>query len=197
MTSTVPSFCVSCIDFRFTSTNNPFFNAIGREYFDCSTAGAALANGYSEFCNKSCAGRGCDPENSMMTVLKNSVNDNLRIARTLRPITEIFFLNHQDCGAIKAFLACSGHPSTLGENNAKEIRIHTKLLKYAKRNMLSWAKTDAFPQTDVILGLVDINGTTAKYNTNRKIWTVSFVGEGTDPRGLWYGLTLGQEYKPF
>jgi hypothetical protein len=194
MTSPVPSFCVSCIDFRFTSFNNPIFNAIGRDYFDCSTAGAALANGYSEYCNKSCGGRGCDPENSMMNVLKNSVNDNLRIARTLRPITEIFFLNHQDCGAVKAFLACSGHPA-LGENNAKEIRIHTKLLRYARKNMLSWAKNDSFPQTEIILGLVDINGSVAKYNINRKIWIVTFVGEGTDSRGLWYGMTVGQEYK--
>ena len=196
MTS-VPSFCISCIDFRFNGTNDPFFNAIKNDYFDCSTAGAALANGYSEFCNKSCAGRGCDPENSVMNVLKNSVNDNLRVARTLSPITEIFFLNHQNCGAIKAFLACSGYPYTLGENNAKEIKIHTKLLKYAKSNMLTWAKTDIFPQTTVVLALVDINGSVAKYNTSRKIWTISFVGEGTDPNGLWYGMNDGQQYKPF
>lgn len=190
MSNTVPLFLISCIDFRFQS-GNPYLEAIKREFFDLSTAGAALASGYSTYCLKSCCNKGCDYENSSMALLKNSTNENLTIARTLQPIDEVYFLNHQDCGAIKAFLNCSGYPKVLGEDNRKEINIHAKLLKYARNYMKK-----KFTSVNIFtLGLIDINGSLAAYDTATKLWTVKYIGSGNDKRGLWYGLKVGDIYK--
>ena len=40
------------------------------------------------------------------------------------------------------------------------------------------------------LGLIDVNGTVAEYNTSTKIWTLVFTGAGTDPLGLWFNYTF-------
>ncbi len=206
MAQPVPAFSCSCIDFRFTEGTTTLFDAIKKDYFDCSVAGAALANAYSTWANnynKKTCGCKTDPENTSMSILKINVNENLKIARTLQPISDIFFVNHQDCGAIKAFLPNSGYPKELGSNNKREIVIHSQLLRYAKDNMLSWAKNESFPQTNVSLKLVDYNGSIASYNTDNKTWVVDFIGAGPnndgvlDSRGLWFGLNIGDTYEPF
>ena len=109
---------------------------------------------------------------------------------TLYPVATTYLLNHQDCGAIKAFLACSGYPKTLGENNPKEIKINADLLTFANKSM-----SKKFPQMTFILGLVDINGSVATYDICKQLWTIVFVGEFNIKEGLWYGLKVGSTYK--
>lgn len=193
MPNIIPVYSVSCIDYRFDSKDDLFFQALGKSYYNCSTAGAALASGYSTYCLKSCCNKGCDYENPSMMLLKNNINENLLIARTLAPINEVYFMNHQDCGALKAFLTCSGYPTQLGENNKKEINIHSKLLRYARNDI----KKKFTEITYIVLALIDINGSVAIYEPNNKIWTVSFIGSKTDTRGLWYGMKLGDTYNAF
>ena len=48
-----------------------------------------------------------------MELLKKNLVEKLNIALTLKPIDELFLINHQDCGAIKAFFACSEYPKEL------------------------------------------------------------------------------------
>jgi len=132
----------------------------------------------------------CDPDNSSMRLLKLNLVENLKIALTLKDITKVFLLNHQDCGAIKAYLNCSGYPNKLGENNKKEIKINSILLTYAKKYMLK-----KFPDIEYALGLVDINGSVAIYDICKKTWKVVYVGEFKIKEGLWYGLKVGDIYK--
>jgi carbonic anhydrase len=68
-----------------------------------------------------------------MKLLRDNLVKNIEIALTLQPIQSIYLLNHQDCGAIKAFLGCSGYPETLGSNNEKEIQINSSILTYAQK----------------------------------------------------------------
>ena len=125
-----------------------------------------------------------------MKLLKDNLVENLNIGLTLKPIKTTYLLNHQDCGAIKAFLSCSGYPETLGKNNPQEIEINAKLLTFANEYMLT-----KFPNINFKLGLVDINGSVAIYNISKKIWTVEFVGEFNIKEGLWYGLKVGDTYE--
>ena len=192
-----PVFSIFCIDYRFDAMIAEFYKSINREYdyFACTVAGGAMPLGYSAYCCKDCCKNNkdkCNPANATMTLLKKNLVENLNIALTLKPITEVYLLNHQDCGAIKAFLSCSGYPSTLGANNKKEIIINSKLLTYASHFMKR-----KFPNITYILGLVDINGSIATYNIYTKVWTVIYVGKFNITSGLWYGLKVGDIYKSF
>lgn len=186
MSSIVPIFFVSCIDYRFDQLAANYLNAIGlgANYFSSTAAGGALPVGFEKYCKKKCCTKGCDPSDSTMELLKNSITTNLDIALTLEPITELYLMNHQDCGAFKEFLACSGYPDTLGENNKKEIKINQDILTYTKEYM-----KHKYPEKKVKLGLIDINGTVANYDTKTKTWTVVFRGKGNDPNGLWNNVS--------
>ena len=196
MNNKAPIFSIFCIDYRFDAMIATFYENIGKEfdYFACTSAGGALSLGYEQFCKNKCStcniSKVCNPENPSMNLLKKNLVENLNIALTLKPITEVFLLNHQDCGAIKAYLACSGYPSKLGENNSKEIRINTNLLVYANKYMLR-----KFPEIKYTLGLVDINGSVATYDVSKKIWTIIYVGEFNIKEALWYNMKDGDVYK--
>jgi hypothetical protein len=183
----VPIFSVFCIDFRYDNLTANFFQGIGliNSYFAATAAGAALPLGYKCSCSEICKKGKCKPNNEDMALLRENLVKNLEIALTLKPIEKIYLLNHQDCGAIKAFLGCSGYPTTLGANNAKEIEINQDILKYAKKYM-----SKKFKGKTITLGLIDINGTVAEYNTSTKKWTLAFTGTGTDPLGLWFNYTF-------
>jgi hypothetical protein len=192
MTTPIPIFSIFCIDFRYDSLTADFFKGLGltNSYFSATAAGAALPVGYKCSCSNICEKRkckkdNCDPNNEAMALLRNSLVKNLEIALTLKPITQVFLLNHQDCGAIKAFLGCSGYPMTLGANNPKEIEINKDILIYAKKYLLK-----KFKNFTIRLGLIDINGTTAEYNTLTHKWTKIYTGAGSDPLGLWYNYNF-------
>ena len=85
---------------------------------------------------RSLRGCGCDPTNSSMIILKKSIQENLNIALTLKPITDVYLINHQDCGAIRAFLSCSNYPD-FGENNPKEIKIKFNAINVIKTYRLN------------------------------------------------------------
>jgi hypothetical protein len=197
MNTKSPIFSIFCIDYRFDAMVATFYEGIGKEYdyFACTVAGGAMPLGYEKYCKNEClkcnkSNKSCNPSNPSMKLLKKNLVENLNIALTLKPITETYLLNHQDCGAIKAFLGCSGYPKTLGKNNSKEIKINSKLLTYANNYMLS-----KFPNIKFTLGLVDINGTVATYDIKTKTWTVIYIGEFHNKDGLWYGLKINEVYK--
>ena len=122
-----------------------------------------------------------------MDVLQDSFVTNLSIALTLRPITTVFLLNHQDCGAIRAFLPCSGYPLVGEVNKNKEICINAQILTNAQ----AYVKKK-FPQMTVPLGLIDVNGTVGQYDVLTRSWTIIHIGPGSDPDGLWFGRTLNE-----
>lgn len=187
-----PIFSIFCIDYRFDAMLANFYDGIGLEYnyFACTNAGASLCLGYNKYCVNSCHNCGCDPNNSSMVTLKRGIIENLNIALTLKDIKDIYLINHQDCGAIRAFLSCSGYPD-FGKNNAKEIKINSKLLVYAEEYMKKKQ-----PDKNYILGLIDINGTVAYFDKTTKLWTIIFLGEFHDPKGLWFGLKVNDTYSP-
>ena len=104
---------------------------------------------------------------------------NIDIALSLDTIKTIYMINHQDCGAIKAYLECSGYPETLGENNEKDIKINTQILLIAEKYIKC-----KYPNIKPRLGLIDINGTVANLVDGK--WFVIYKGPGTNPLGLWY-----------
>lgn len=183
----VPIFSVFCIDFRYDNLTADFFQGIGliNSYFAATAAGAALPLGYKCSCAELCKKCKCNPKNGDMKLLRKNLVKNLEIALTLQPIQNIYLLNHQDCGAIKAFLGCSGYPLTLGSNNAKEIEINQEILTFAKKYM-----SKKFKGQTITLGLIDINGTVAEYDPSTKKWTKVFTGTGTNPLGLWFNYTF-------
>jgi len=187
MSDPVPIFSIFCIDFRYDNLTANFFQGIGliNSYFAATAAGAALPLGYKCSCSDICKKGKCNPCNKDMILLKKNLVKNLQIALTLQPIQKLYLLNHQDCGAIKAFLGCSGYPTTLGANNPKEIQINQDILTYAQKYMLK-----KFPGKTVTLGLIDINGTVAEYNIITKKWTKVFTGAGINPLGLWFNYTF-------
>lgn len=140
-------------------------------YFNASVAGAGLSLGYNDSCF-------CNKENKDMNLVKN-----IKIALTLQPIREIYIINHQDCGAIRAFLSSSGYPEYLGSNNKKEIEINTIILKNSKKFLLK-----IFPDKIIKFRLIDINGPVANYNESNNKWNKIFNGNENDPKTLWYYL---------
>jgi len=188
-------YSVCCIDYRYDALTTNYFNAIGLEqrYFLATTAGGALALGYKNYCNNNCnncsctcnksCNKTCNPENPDMILLKKGLCKNLEISIQLQPtLTEVYLLNHQNCGAFVAFLSCSGYPNELGVNNELEININADVLVYAKEYI-----KNKFPNiTRIRLGLIDTNGTVADYHVKSKKWVIVYQGPGKDPRGLWF-----------
>lgn len=183
--SKVPIFSIFCIDYRYDKLTADYFQGIGlvNSYFASTAAGAALPLGYRCSCCNLCPKGSCNPINDSMNLLRDSLVKNLEIALSLKPITTVYLLNHQDCKAIKAFLGCSGYPMKLGDNNQKEIDINAVILTYAQKYMLK-----LFPIVKFCLCVIDINGSVADYDPITKTWIKVYTGTGNNPLGLWYNL---------
>jgi len=194
----VPIFACYCIDFRYDALSGEFLRAIGFEnsYFLATNAGAALPLNYKESCKDNGCGchdkkrehkeKGhdkCCPGKKPLGVLQDSFVTNLSIALTLRPITTVFLLNHQDCGAIRAFLPCSGYPGVGEVKKNKEICINARILTNAR----DYVKKKFDNITNIPLGLIDVNGTVAEYNVSTRSWRIIYLGPGNDVNGLWFG----------
>lgn len=190
----IPIFTTYCIDYRYDALSSEFLTQIGyaNSYYLATNAGAALPLGY-KYCEdgcrsekaRKCSTRNCCPGVKDMNTLKKSFITNLEIALTLRPITTVYLLNHQDCGAIRAFLPCSGYPDSGEQNRTREICINAGILTHAKKYVHKKFKNI----NEIILGLIDSNGSVADYDTKTKTWTVIFVGAGINIDALWYGLS--------
>lgn len=186
-------FNIFCIDKRFDYLSAEYFKAIGftNNYYLGTTAGSALCLGYSQYCKEICncnchtpnTNENCNPDNLDMLLLKESLTKNIDISLTLDNIKEIYLLNHQDCGAIKAFLGCSGYPQNPGENNPLEIKINTDLLLFAAEYI-----KQKYPDIDIRLGLMDLNGTVCDFDIKYSTWNLVYRGPGFDPIALWFGL---------
>lgn len=187
---------VFCIDKRFDFLTTDYFQKIGLKYnyYLLTTAGSSLCLGYENYCKNICNCNcncdyknnliECNPDDSDMHLLKKNIIKNIEIALSLDPLEEVYLLNHQDCGAIKAYLGCSGYPQKLGENNQLEIQINIKLLNFAKEYIENTFKNIK----NIKLGLIDINGTVADYDAKYCSWNLIFRGNGNDIRGIWFGL---------
>jgi len=193
-----------CIDYRYNAISAEFLDEIGYEnsYYLSTNAGASLPLGYAESCkhinkcNNTCftgsgnnankCNNGCCVGFEEMNDLKKSFVTNLQIALTLKPITTIYLLNHQDCGAIRAFLPCSGYPSVGEVKKNVEITINAKILTYG----YDYVKRK-FPGMEVILGLIDSNGSVADYDISNQTWVIIHVGSGQNMDALWYGYNQG------
>jgi hypothetical protein len=121
-----------------------------------------------------------------MRLLRDNLVENLKISLGLKPVTDTYLMNHQDCGAIKAVLKNSGYPKQLGDDNNREIKINTDLLIYARHYMAR-----QFPAMRFTMGFVDINGSVATLDIASRRWTVIYVGEYNDPLGTWHGMGHG------
>lgn len=204
---------VFCIDKRFDYLTTEYFDGIGfrYNYYLLTTAGSALCLGYEKYCSEICNSRcncsfvknclsdnncllennyknACDPTNKDMELLKESIIKNIDIALSLDNLEQIYLLNHQDCGAIKAYLECSGYPKKLGDNNPLEIKINTDLLLFASQYIKQKFNSSNIVLPNIKLGLIDINGTVSDYDYQYNSWNLIFRGPGTNPLGLWYGL---------
>jgi len=191
------SISLFCIDKRFDYLTTEYFDSMDLRYnyYSITSAGSVLSLSYEKYCKGICNCRckcdkntdkklKCNPNNPEMELLKLSILKNIEIASSLDDIKDIYLLNHQDCGAIKAFLSCSNYPNNLGENNPLEIEINTQLLLFAKNIIEEKYKNI----TNVRLGLIDINGSVADYDAKYCSWNLVYRGIGNDPKGLWYGL---------
>lgn len=186
-------FNIFCIDKRFDALTTEYFQYVGfiDNYYLGTTAGSGLVLGYQQYCSEICNCNcvhdnnmpSCDPFNADIALLKDSLIKNIEIALTLDDIKEIYLLNHQNCGAIKAFLSCSGYPATLGGDNQLEIKINTDLLLFAKDYI-----NKRFPGINVRLGLIDTNGSVADFNEKYYSWNLIYRGFGVDPLALWYNF---------
>ena len=202
--SFVPIFVSYCIDYRYDALSSEYLRAIGYDnsYYLATNAGAALPLGYKKSCKKSCRSddkgkcscsrskKKCCPGTDAKDVLRESFNTNLAIALTLQPITVVYLLNHQDCGAIRAFLPCSGYPASGEENKKKEICINASILTFAQDDVKK-----QFNKMEVFMGLIDSNGSVADYDIKTKKWTVIYVGSGENTDGLWFGRDKGDKIR--
>lgn len=190
--SFVPIFVSYCIDYRYDALSSEFFKQIGYEnsYYLATNAGAALPLGYKYCKTTHDDQKDCCPGVDQMKILKRSLVTNLNIALTLKPITVVYLLNHQDCGAIRAFLPCSGYPAPGEEKKKKEICINAGILTFARSYMKR-----KFPDKQVFLGLIDSNGSVGDYDTKTKKWTIIHVGSGNNKDGLWYGFKKDKTIK--
>jgi hypothetical protein len=123
-----------------------------------------------------------------MDLFQQSLVTNLKVALTLQPIEEVFLMNHQDCGAFKAFLPYSGYPSQPGDDNVRELELQGGVLTLAHALM---QKT--FPDKLIKLTLIDLSGSVAQYNIADMTWTLLHKGryEGNNVHALWYGMNVG------
>lgn len=191
---------VFCIDKRYDVLTTQYYNYKGfnertKNYYLITTAGSSLCLGYSGICTQvctpncktctapPCTAPPCDPLNPDMQLLKKSLVKNIDIALSLDPHCEYYLLNHQDCGAMKAYISCTGYPTTLGSDNELEIRINEQVLTFAAQYI-----KNRYPETHVRLGLIDTNGTVCDFNPKFRTWVLQYVGPGVDPRGLWFGV---------
>jgi hypothetical protein len=123
-----------------------------------------------------------------MDLFQQSLVTNLKVALTLQPIEELFLMNHQDCGAFKAFLPYSGYPSKPGDDNVRELEIQGGVLTLAHAFI---QKT--FPDKLIRLTLIDLAGSVAQYNIADMTWTLLHKGryDGQNENALWYGMNVG------
>lgn len=179
-----PLFVCSCIDYRYDALVASYLAAIGfaRSYYLGTNAGASLALGYEEYCQRLCVKGTCGPRE--LHALKQSFVANLQIALSLKPINTVYLINHQDCAAFRRFLSCSGYPdeTRTRRQKDKEIAINAQVLTFAAQFVHR-----RFPKMTVLLGLLDANGTVADYDVRTKQWRVVYRGPGHDPHALWFG----------
>lgn len=158
-TPSEPVICVSCMDYRYNDLLSKYMTMF--QYYNISTAGGGLTLAMG----------------NLSPSLAQSVLDNIDIAHSLSASTKLYIINHQDCGAFRAFLPESGYPSYLGEDNRTELNIHSYVLQ-GLRNMPD------LHGMNVKVGVIDYNGTVADIEDGR--WVIKFVGPGQDPRGLFF-----------
>lgn len=176
-------FSIACIDYRYDALVADFYAAINEKpnYYLGTAAGAALPLGINGYSYKY---GGCVTEEGKNTnqILENGLLTNFEISQTLSNIKKIDLMDHQDCGAFKVFLPCSGYPENLGEKKRMEKNIHKKVLLEARSALFQ-----RYPElVSITMRLIDVNGSVGELNPQTGEWSVIYVGRGTNPKGLWF-----------
>lgn len=198
-----PAFVIFCIDKNYDALTTQFLATVYPQgfytnYFYCTTAGAGLSLAYKEYIKKCRLHCPCESR-STMEILRESVLANLSISQTLFPVSEVYILNHQSCGAIRAFLdcasnyygsscaccSCARYPKAnrfSEKDKSNEIEININLLIEAKQYILDSNENIS----KVTIGLIDLNGTVYNYSEKSNQWFLIYEGEGNSPNGLWF-----------
>lgn len=125
------TFVVSCIDPRFVEEPSQIFAQFGRSgrYSEMRIAGAALA-----------------AVNTAQPAWSTALWDNLAASRQLHGVRRVTFLNHRDCGAVKAWAGRNLGPE-------EELQVHTDLLNRAAAEVRR-----RHPDMEVEIALMALDG---------------------------------------
>lgn len=125
------TFVVSCIDPRFVEEPSQIFQSLGRtgRYSEMRIAGAALA-----------------AVNTAQPAWSTALWENLAASRQLHGVRRVTFLNHRDCGAVKAWAGRSMTP-------AEEMEVHADLLNRAAAEVRR-----RHPDMEVEIALMALDG---------------------------------------
>lgn len=125
------TFVVSCIDPRFIEEPAQIFAQFGRSgrYSEMRIAGAALA-----------------AVNTAQPAWGTALWENLAASRQLHGVRRVTFLNHRDCGAVKAWAGRVLTP-------AEELEVHADLLNRAAAEVRR-----RHPDMEVEIALMEIDG---------------------------------------
>lgn len=180
---------LSCIDSRYSAHLARAMKVLGYDcsYFDVTAAGASFPLHYPQLA-QNC---GCTAQHaSAVQSIADGVVANLTMSASLTPQKKLFVLDHQDCGAFKAFLrgsCCLNYPATPSASRpAKqaELAIHAASLVSAKAALASLNLFDV-----VVLGVLDRAGCCAFYDDSLGAWSVAVSAERHDPCALFSDAT--------
>ncbi|WP_336516463.1 hypothetical protein [Pollutibacter soli] len=123
---------ISCIDLRLTDNLLDFlhFDNLINRYDHLALAGASLCGTYEK--NKSKFNPDAIKSFPSIPQWEKMIEDHVKVAKVLHKVSDIYIVEHEDCGAYKNFLA-DGNP----KNREKEIDLHRKFADDLKKHIRS------------------------------------------------------------
>lgn len=121
---------ISCIDLRLTDNLLDFlhFDNLINRYDHLALAGASLCATYTK--NKSKFSPEAIKSFPSIPHWEKIIEDHVQVARVLHSISDVYIVEHEDCGAYKSFLL-DGNP----KNREKEIDLHQKFADDLKKQI--------------------------------------------------------------
>jgi carbonic anhydrase len=179
---------LACIDYRYTKFLDRVMRRLGHasNYFDVRCAGASFPLYFQDHQRRpecSCL----DEHAQTIDVLAKGAIANLRTAANLVSHSMLYIIDHQDCGAFKAFMDRGGReclayppqPSASQASKEHELSIHRDALMAAKVILSKesmWA--------DIVVGVVDRAGAYGIYDETSDAWYISVPAIAFDAKAL-------------